>query len=183
MAATPKRRGLPTLYVDFLFLTLLAFILLVNPPTEQSDRAPGNISVQIAWPEGDIDVDLWLFGPGQAKPVGWSNRGSNLFNLLRDDVGNANDRLKLNYENAYSRGVPDGEYIINVHCYRCGGATPVDVEIRKTSGTGQQTLLFTELVNLVGKEELTVVRFRLDKDGNLIPGSANRVNKSLRHGV
>jgi hypothetical protein len=41
-----------------------------------------------------------------------------VFNLLRDDLGKAQDLTDNNYEVACSRGLPPGEYVVNVHMYR-----------------------------------------------------------------
>ena len=49
--------------------------------------APGNVIVEVRWPtELDSDVDLWVQAPGDV-PVGYSNKGGAMFNLLRDDLG------------------------------------------------------------------------------------------------
>ena len=61
-------------------------------------------------PEKPFDVDLWVQGPG-AGPVGFWNKGNEVFNLLRDDLGVDGDATDLNYEVSYSRGIPAGEYI------------------------------------------------------------------------
>jgi hypothetical protein len=47
-----------------------------------------------------------------------SNQGGQTFNLLRDDLGGEGDASKENYEITYSRSIPQGEYIVNVHMYR-----------------------------------------------------------------
>jgi hypothetical protein len=49
-------------------------------------------------------VDLWVQAPGDI-PVGYSNKGGLIMNLLRDDLG-TNDPTPLLYENQYSHGVP-----------------------------------------------------------------------------
>jgi len=172
---------MPTLYVDFLFLALLAVILLINPPkSEDSAMPPGTMSVAIAWPEGDSDVDLWIQGPNNGRPVGYSHRSGRLFNLLRDDLGNAGDAMPLNYENAYSRGLPAGEYIINLHCFDCETTMPVSVEVRAGKYGARQKLLFGEVIDVHPDQERTAVRFRLDANGNVVPGSVNRIFQPLR---
>ena len=121
---------------DAVMLALLGFVAMVilmlshlNPPKENSLVDPaGNIIVQITWPEQKpADVDLWVQGP-QDNPVGYSNKSGIVFNLLRDDLGRRNDLTPLNYEFAFSRGLPDGEYIINVHLYSSSGA-PLPIEV------------------------------------------------------
>lgn len=170
-----------------LFLNALAFVLLVviimiphlNPPAAKASATPpGNMTVSVAWPDGATDIDLWVTGPGQDKATGYSNRGGTLWNLLRDDLGVAGDTLPLNYENAYSRGLPDGEYVVNVHGYSVQAETPVVVEV-VLGRDGTQTLVFKETVRIRHKQELTVVRFTL-RNGAVVPGSVGHVWKPLR---
>jgi hypothetical protein len=140
-----------TVWLDTALLMLGSFVLMtvlmltvMNPPAKSSEadvQAPGNITVEIQWPNTlDADVDLWVQAPGD-RPVGYSNTNGKIFNLLRDDLGRANDMTDLNYEVAYSRGMPAGEYVVNVHLYRgiSGVSIPVKVVVSaKTSTTGQR---------------------------------------------
>lgn len=182
-----------TLFRDFLFLyalgvTFLVLIMLplVNPPTvtNSDTKPPGNVIVSIAWPAGDVDVDLWVDGPGETKPVGFSNRGGKLWNLLRDDLGNINDRTPMNYESAFSRGMPAGEYVVNIDCYRCTAPpVPVSVEVRLGAFGEKAGLLFQETVALNRpNQERTAIRFRLNADGKIVPGSVSNVYKPLKQG-
>jgi hypothetical protein len=64
--------------------------------------------------------------PGD-RPVGYSNKSGQIFNLLRDDLGKAHDITDYNYEVAYTRG---GEYVVNLHMYRGRSVSyPVAVKI------------------------------------------------------
>ena len=97
---------------------LLAHINQPSAPTAEGMEPPGNVVIEARWPDAvDADVDLWIQGPGDV-PVGYSNKGGKLFNLLRDDLGLRSDATELNYEVAYSRGVAGGEYVVNVHLFR-----------------------------------------------------------------
>jgi hypothetical protein len=177
-----RRTGMPTLYVDFLFLMLLAFLILINPPTNPTEAivdSPGNMMVTIAWPNGPIDVDLWVQGPGDDKGIGYSNRGGKTFNLLRDDLGSVGDSAPYNREDAFSRGLPEGEYVVNLHGYSLEGPIPVSVEVRLANADGA-TLLVKTNVTLRPKQELTVTRFRLNADGKVVNGSMGTVFKPLR---
>lgn len=176
---------------DLLMLMLLGFVFMVaimwqwiNPEAvEDSAVPPGNVVVHAIWPEGDQDVDLWVMGPGELVPVGYSNKGGIIWNLLRDDLGNTADHTKLNFENSYSRGVAPGEYIVNVHCFRCAVfPIPVEIEVRlkKDHGASLKTLVSTEVLLHRNKEEKTAIRFKLDRNGDLVPDSVNRVFKPLR---
>ena len=74
--------------------------------------------IEARWPDQlDTDVDLWVQVPGDV-PVGYSNKGGADFNLLRDDLGELADATRMNYEVSYSRGMPAGEYTVNLHLYR-----------------------------------------------------------------
>lgn len=170
-----------------LFLNALAFCLLVliiilpyinpTPTTAQDVPPPGNLIVSIAWPAGNQDVDLWVRAPGEEKAIGYSNKGGAVFNLLRDDLGTVGDTEPFNREDAYSRGLPDGEYVINVHCYRCTVSQAVTVEIGlATNGTTRQIVKVT--VDLRPLQERTVARFRV-KDGQVV-GGVNNVFEPLR---
>jgi hypothetical protein len=85
-----------TVWLDTALLMLAGFVLMsvlmmsvMNPPTQSSESdnvlAPGNVIIEAQW--GDklaADVDLWVQAPGDV-PVGYSNKGGAVFNLLRDD--------------------------------------------------------------------------------------------------
>lgn len=187
-----------TLYRDILFNLLFAFFVLVvlmlpwlNPPAQEAkSEPPGNLIVHITWPPGNTDVDLWLDGPGELVPVGYSNKGGLLWNLLRDDLGDSPDATPLNYENAFTRGVIAGDYTINVHCFRCPVLpVPVDVEISvATDAEGAASkraarIIATSRVELrSSKQERTALRFTLDAEGNTDESSFSTVFKPLRSG-
>ena len=167
-----------------MILVMLFFVFVVwmlphlNPPaSEDQAKPPGNTIAHIVWPNGNIDIDLWLSGPGTIVPVGYSNKSGALWNLLRDDTGTASDLTGINYENAYTRGVPAGEYVINVHCYRCKSHLPVLVKLEvgvKVRSDGYLTpIIYTEATLYAVGEEITMARFKLDKAGQVVPGSIN----------
>lgn len=183
------------LFRDVLFLMVLVLYTVLwiilpyfNPPAEeQAAQPPGNVMVSITWPDGDTDVDLWITGPGEIRPVGYSNKGGVLFDLLRDDLGTLPDITGLNYENAYSRGITPGEFIVNVHCYRCPKVpVPVAVEVSVNTGengkTGMQRIAVTKTILDRQGQEKTALRFKLDATGALVPNSLNSVFRPLRSG-
>ena len=142
--------------------------------------------VEVQWPDDlDADVDLWLQAPGDS-PVGYSNKSGRVFNLLRDDLGKAQDMTNVNYEIAYSRGLPPGEYVVNVHMYRGVGVAfpiPVKINVRVNRDAGKTTTIplhTTEVALRKPNQEVTAVRFRLESDGELVPGSLNSLPKGLR---
>ncbi len=181
-----------TTWRDFTLLLVMVFMVFVvwmiphlNPPAQMDQASPpGNVIAHIVWPIGNIDVDMWVTGPGEIVPVGYSHKSGSLWNLLRDDTGTGSDTTGINYENAYTRGIPAGEYIINVHCYNCRAAIPVLVKLEVQSKSSPQAamtkIVYTEVTLHANKEEVTMIRFELDREGNVVPGSLNHYYESLR---
>lgn len=183
-----------TVFRDVIMLVLMGFVAIVvlllphlNPPVKADESAvpPGNVIVEVRWPDGlDTDVDLWVQAPGDV-PVGYSNLGGLVFDLLRDDRGQYRDVAALNYEVAYSRGAPDGEYTVNLHLYSNNqGDLPVTaqvtVSVRTADGRTIRRIAFREVeITHVG-EELTVLRFSLEDKGSLVPGSVHQLPRKLR---
>jgi hypothetical protein len=185
-----------TVWLDTALLMLGGFILMtvlmlsvVNPPANSAEtvgeKSPGNVIVEAQWADTlDADVDLWVLAPGD-RPVGYSNKSGTIFNLLRDDLGKVQDITDYNYEVAYSRGMPAGEYIVNVHMYRgVGVAYPVYVKLVATAKADPQQdaqELATTTVQLRHEnDQVTAFRFNLDDDGHLVAGSLNTLYKDLR---
>lgn len=184
-----------TLFRDVIMLALAGFVTLVmlllphiNPKAValETSKSPGNLTVELRWPdEINADVDLWVEAPGDV-PVGYSNKGGQVFNLLRDDLGDTADLTGLNYEFTYSRGVPAGEYAVNVHLYRNPTATypipaTVVVSLKKPGYKSAKQILVGKLELTHQGEESTVFRFNLDDKSNLVTGSVHNLPKKLRN--
>ncbi len=184
-----------TLFRDVIMLALAGFVTLVmllvphvNPKAiaEETSKSPGNLTVELRWPDDiNADVDLWVEAPGDI-PVGYSNKGGQVFNLLRDDLGDTADLTGLNYEFTYSRGVPEGEYAVNVHLYRNAAAvypipTTVVVSLKKPGYRSAKQLLVSKLDLTHQGEESTVFRFKLDDKADLVAGSVHNLPKKLRN--
>ncbi|MFT5219871.1 MAG: hypothetical protein ACI9LO_003147 [Planctomycetota bacterium] len=187
-----------TLFRDVLSLALLGFlavIVLLLPHIAPEGRknlseapAPGDVVVEITWPnEMDADMDLWVQAPGDT-PVGYSNKGGAVFNLLRDDLGKTMDLSSINHESAYSRGIQSGEYVVNVHAYRIDPKVPPPFQVEAVVSTKVVRdgvsliipLLFTQVQIRHQGQESTMARFKLSEDGNLIRGSLHSLFKRLR---
>jgi hypothetical protein len=184
-----------TVWLDTALLMLGGFVLMavlmmtvMNPPAKSSEagvQSPGNVIVEAQWGDKlDADVDLWVEAPGDV-PVGYSNKSGHVFNLLRDDLGRAQDVTDYNYEVAYSRGMPAGEYIVNVHMYRgIGVSYPVAVKLVasvKATPDDMARQIVATTVNLRREnDQITAFRFRLDEKGQLVAGSINSLFKELR---
>jgi hypothetical protein len=184
-----------TVFRDTMMLALAGFVALVilmlpylNPKQTKSAEnvePPGNVIIEARWPDDlDSDVDLWVQAPGDV-PVGYSNKSGQIFNLLRDDLGKKHDVTDYNYEVAYTRGAPGGEYVVNLHMYRGRSVSyPVAVKIVASvkgdpRGAAKQLVATTVQLRKEG-QELTALRFRLDPNGGLVAGSVNSLFKPLR---
>jgi len=183
-----------TVFRDVIMLALAGFVAIVilllpfiNPQAKQTDdgKSPGSVVIEVQWADGlDADVDLWVQAPGDV-PVGYSNKGGAIFNLLRDDLGKISDVTDLNYEVSFSRGVPAGEYTVNLHMYRGLGVTyPVPVKVvasvKKTPAAPTKQILVSTVELRREGQEMTVFRFRLDEHGDLAPGSVHSLYRELR---
>ncbi|MGF1609076.1 MAG: hypothetical protein ACFCUQ_06755 [Kiloniellales bacterium] len=186
-----------TVFRDVIMLALAGFVAVVllllphlNPPAKADDESssPGNVIVEIRWPDDiDADVDLWVQAPG-GSPVGYSNKGDATFNLLRDDLGKKGDFTDMNYEVSFSRGIPAGGYTVNLHLYsNAAKVYPVPVAVvvslkRRPEESAKQLLSKKVTLTRLG-EELTVFRFELSEEGRLVPGSVHDTPKALRGGA
>lgn len=181
-----------TVFRDVVLLTLIGFVAMVvvllphitlaKQETEEH-KSPGNIVIEMHWPnELAVDMDLWVQAP-RGNPVGFWNQGGETFNLLRDDLGLEGDATEKNYEVVYSRGIPAGEYVVNVHAY---GIVPrqltipvsVVVSVRQKYDNLRQIL--QTVVNMQRRnQEETAFRFRLTAEGKLVDGSVSTLRKRL----
>lgn len=202
-----------TIFRDVILLALMGFVAIVilmlphlNPPKLEDEKTPpGNVIVEVFWEDDyDVDVDLWLRGPGD-QPVGYSSKSGILFNLLRDDLGYYADVTERNFEIAYSRGIVSGEYTVNLMFYanryanRTVNNTPRgdNTKNRKKALFGQKPILPIKVKVVVSikknptmspkpilnktvelkkvKEEITVFNFTFNEDLDLIEDSVNEV--------
>src|SRR3989344_379536 len=100
--------------------------------------------------DADVDMGIWFRGGPDLpalSPVWFTNMGAGFVNLLRDDYGNRPgieaEYDPVNYENAKTRGIPAGEYCVNVHLYRNASSLtkiPVTVNMRRTKGEARKLL-------------------------------------------
>ena len=173
-----------------LMLIILALfmvsVVLINPEKKKEEiigMMQSEISIEMTWPDCPKypqDIDLWVMGPDR-QPVGYSRQKSESLALLRDDLG-CDPKTPLNAEYAFS--ISDkknlaGHYVVNVHFYMAHGGelnVPVKVEVKlldRADGkpSGQKTIISREVVLEKVKDEITVVQFDIDGDGNLINGS------------
>jgi len=183
------------LFTDILLAVVAGLILIVfllishlNPPgadgegdTVQDER----LRVYLTWPdELRTDVDLWVQGPLD-RPVGYSRKTGLVFSLFRDDLGHALDLGGRNFEDASTRGLPPGEYIINVHLFsNRSGRLPipvtVEVYLKSDPNLSAKRIMLRTAELLFPGQEITVVRFTIDDAGNVVPESVHARFKPLR---
>ena len=175
--------------VGSVLFVLLLIVLLINDPKEDMDKEDmlrDVIVVDAFWgtPVGDEedrgdDVDLWVMGPADVRPVGYSNKTGTQFALLRDILGKHMTLAPVNQEQAGAGFIVPGRYTVNVHMYRHLSRSPTPVQIVVTVD-GQS--VYTNIVSLVFKgQETTVVNFDLDVQGVISNvGHAPRPLRDLR---
>jgi len=115
------------LLVGFVFLFIIAF-LLINPPTKK-EEAPKKAEylIVIEWDTvSNDDVDLWVQDPSGVT-VSFTQKEGGLLNLEKDDLGVSNDSwitpqgervvIPINREVVTMRGIVPGRYKIAAHIY------------------------------------------------------------------
>lgn len=185
-----RRLGMDMMTLLFLSMAAILYILLayINIPKKQTMDTPkleGGMMVQLFWPDGlDTDVDLWVRSESDGIAVGYSNKGGPLFNLLRDDLGGFGDISGKNEEFTVSRGLPDGEYIVNAHLFNLkDGNLPIPLRVI-VSARSNETSSFTQLFAVSGElrfpgEEKTMARFKM-RDGKYVEESFSTTSVSIR---
>lgn len=184
-----------TVFRDVILLALAGFVFVtvlllphLNPPGEDaaaSEEPPGNVIIEARWDDRlRTDVDLWVQAPGDV-PVGYSNKSGLIFNLLRDDLGSQGDPTEVNFETSFSRGIPPGEYTVNVHLFRnLEPVSPVNVRVvaRVKSDKDDSARPIASTTVRLDREgqEVTAFRFRLNEFGELERDSVHSVFKPLR---
>lgn len=181
------------LFRDALFNIVFAFFVMLwmliphihDPAEENKADPPGNLAVVASWISGDIDIDVWMDGPGELAPVGYSSKSGVLIDLLRDDLGKMPDATDLNFETAFTRGVVPGVYVVNLHVYR-SPVYPIPVTVEVSINTGEpgksamRPLVTTKVILTRYGEERTAIRFKLRADGTIEPNSMNSIYVPLR---
>ena len=172
--------------VGFAFLFIIAF-LLIKPEAKKEDfERRAEFVVVMEWDnDATGDIDLYVEDPTN-KQVSFRYHNHNFMHLDKDDLGAMNDTVvnadgsistvKINREVVTIRGIIKGEYVVNGHYYSLRSydkikpkkpAVTVRVELHKVNPYSIM-LVGEKLFNHRGQEE-TFLRFRLDKDGNILP--------------
>lgn len=172
-------------FIDVLFTFLLVFIsimMLINKvksdaETAQAPKANVTHVITMTW-EGDADLDLWV-QDSQGHTVGFNSKEGgmgSLMSLNRDCLGAHTTEVnesgevvnKVNEEIVSLRGIVEGEYIINAHAFNMKGSSPpVKAVIKVTQIKPYKEIAAKEREFLTTGDEVTFVRFTLDKNGNV----------------
>lgn len=182
-----------TSLLGMFLVCVVMLVAFVNPEmkkdSDEGERTPsGNVQVIAIWTP-NCDVDLWVRAPGDSI-VGYSNKAGKFFNLQRDDRGHSFEMLRfVHQENADTRGMPAGEYFVNLHMYENNtGVWPVPVDVVVTVANNMKDKadpkkVFKTTINLQKPgQEVTALRFKLDQEGNVVEGSVNNTYRRLRSG-
>ena len=171
------------LVVGFVMLFIIAF-LLIRPIAENKQiEQKAEYIVSVTWPsEYKDDVDTWLMNPVE-QILSFRMKEVGLMHLDRDDLGRSNDTTYIegvgritypyNREIATIRGYMPGEYVLNVHLYRQVsneeyGTRPVPVTGVVEKINPKVKLVYkAELLLERQWDEKTVIRFVLDRDGDI----------------
>lgn len=171
--------------ITAMLIIILPFLSELSKKIEVAPPPQGSIVVEMFWPDNlRTDVDLWVRGDADGQAVGYSNKGGPLFNLLRDDLGDIGDISGRNMEITYSRGLPDGEYVINAHLFNLKDATlPVPIKVvvsmkKKDSDSLKQLFSVNGNLEYEGQEK-TFARFFIN-DGEYVEDSFNTLQEEIR---
>lgn len=173
-----------TLLIAFMAMSVLALIIVAKTETSSSSNQ-GNILVELVWEKNaDADIDLWVQSPGDTA-VGYSNKHGVTFNLLRDDMGRTHDPSSRNQEIAVGRGLKPGSYIVNIYYFGAPGHGEVprpircDIKITLVANDKARVIAQEQIILTMREEERTAVRFTLDHEGSVVPGSINKIYKPI----
>ena len=180
--------------LGFAFLFIVAF-LLIKPEAKKKDfDRRAEFVIILEWNHDALDdIDLHVQDP-LGDRVSFRLPRINFMHLDKDDLGTRNDTIvnadgtestvEINREVVTIRGIMPGEYIINAHYYSTRqygnvniGETfrkeedakvlTVKVELHKV--TPYKIMWAGEKIFVSKGQEETFLRFKLDKDGNIVP--------------
>ena len=180
--------------LGFAFLFIVAF-LLIKPEAKKKDfDRRAEFVIILEWDHDALDdIDLHVQDP-LGERVSFRLPRIIFMHLDKDDLGTRNDTIvnadgtestvEINREVVTIRGIMPGEYIINAHYYSTRqygnvniGETfrkeedakvlTVKVELHKV--TPYKIMWAGEKIFVSKGQEETFLRFKLDKDGNIVP--------------
>ena len=191
------------LLVGFVFLFIVAF-LLINPPTKK-EEAPKKAEylIVIEWDTNSSDdIDLWVMDPNRTT-VSFTRKEGGLLNLEKDDLGIANDTwitpqgervvIPINREVVTMRGIVPGRYQIAAHVYSyrtvskmVGGERVYNEDSRTITATLIKINPYGEQYRIQKTytqrgQQITLFNFELDENGRIIAVDDRPNNIILRN--
>jgi hypothetical protein len=174
------------LFFFFITTVLFACLIAVSKKTKNID-AKAEYLITVEWPKDfKDDVDTYCEDPS-GNIIFYNQKAAGLMHLDRDDLGHANDiiitpygtfKYNVNKEVVTLRGTLTGWYTLNIHLFnqeKLDRSVPVTVTIERLNPWG---VSFVETLTLVDVgDEITVLRFRLDKDGDIV--ETNKLEKKF----
>lgn len=172
------------LLVGFVYLFIIAFIL-INPIQKKQDvPKKAEFMVVIEWPNKfNDDIDLWVKSP-DGKTVSFVKKEAGIMNLEKDDLGVANDStvdeygqrkvIYINREVITIRGILAGQYQVAAHVYsmRPKNDTLKDIpqvirfKLIKINPYKEQIIL-EKFYNMRG-QVISLANFWVDEDGKFV---------------
>jgi hypothetical protein len=182
-------------FIDLLFNALLGFtfLFLVSVMFMNPEARKGRIDlkaeyiISVTWPDQLADdIDIWVQDP-IGETVSYLRKDAGWLHLDRDDRGEVNDTIiidgkelvyPINQEVVTIRGIIPGEYIVNLYYYTSAQPGPVEalVKVEKVNPS-LKTVYVQKLALKRQDDELTVVRFSLDRSGDI--AGINQLQKRL----
>lgn len=166
------------------FLAVSALVLTARTEQKTKEITEGKMVIKLFWDQkADCDIDLWVSGPNR-EAVGYNHRTGAIFDLLHDHRGYSVEHNHDNAEIAAARSLPEGLYTVNAAMYESwDNIFPVKVwvQVQLIKANGQAIDLFPIQYGELKapKEEITLINFRLDSSGNLVPYSLNTLSHPL----
>jgi hypothetical protein len=160
--------------LSFVFLFVVA-LLMINPIAKKSD-APKKAEylITIEWNDSSYtDLDLWVRSPS-GHVAAFTNKSAGFMHLERDDLGRINDtvdgvELLNNEETVTLRGVEVGEYEVMIHTYLIRRKEQDNrVRVRLTRINPYGIKYEAEVTFKKQGQQVSLFRFILDKDGNVV---------------
>ena len=172
------------LLVGFVYLFIIAFIL-INPIQKKQDvPKKAEFMIVIEWPNKFADdIDLWVKSP-DGKTVSFVKKENGIMNLEKDDLGVSNDSttdeygvrkvVYINREVVTVRGVLAGEYKVAAHVYSLRPKSQEEKQIPQTISLKvikinpyREHVILQKDYNVRG-QVISLVNFFVDKDGKFV---------------
>jgi len=191
------------LLVGFVFLFIIAFIL-INPITKKADvPKKAEYMIVMEWPtEVSDDIDLWVKDP-EGNTVSFVKKENGYMNLEKDDLGHSNDMtvdeygnkkiIYINREVITLRGTLKGQYQVAAHVYAMRpwqAKKNIDVKdliikVKIIKINPYREMYIGDTNYSLKGQELSLVNFWLDKDGNFVKYNTldnNIITRKARNG-